>query len=148
MAIRVLLDHNVPEDKIALLSLLVSKQGLNVYQSFEIIFFCLIDTGVQTIAYVFPKVKIVTTACDTQLDQVTGFICPGLGNFGDRYFGTDLMGDTSDTDDVITSTTFRACSPHSPSPGPKKPLDNHDSNFASSVVLKSFDPETLSNGDQ
>ncbi|CAF5056159.1 unnamed protein product, partial [Rotaria sp. Silwood1] len=26
MAIRVLLDHNVPEDKIALLSLLVSKQ--------------------------------------------------------------------------------------------------------------------------
>jgi uridine kinase len=28
MAIRVLLDHSVPEDKIALLSLLVSKQGL------------------------------------------------------------------------------------------------------------------------
>jgi hypothetical protein len=28
MAIRVLLDHNVPEDRIALLSLLVSKQGL------------------------------------------------------------------------------------------------------------------------
>ena len=27
MAIRVLLDHNVPEEKIALLSLLVSKQG-------------------------------------------------------------------------------------------------------------------------
>lgn len=27
MAIRVLLDHKVPEDKIALLSLLVSKQG-------------------------------------------------------------------------------------------------------------------------
>jgi uridine kinase len=27
MAIRVLLDHNVPEDKIALLSLLVSTQG-------------------------------------------------------------------------------------------------------------------------
>ncbi|CAF4315685.1 unnamed protein product, partial [Adineta steineri] len=38
MAIRVLLDHNVPEDKIALLSLLVSKQG------------------VQTVAYAFPKV--------------------------------------------------------------------------------------------
>jgi uridine kinase len=29
MAIRVLLDHNVSEDKIALLSLLVSKQGLS-----------------------------------------------------------------------------------------------------------------------
>ncbi|CAF4240197.1 unnamed protein product [Rotaria socialis] len=82
MAIRVLLDHNVPEEKIALLSLLVSKQG------------------VQTIAYVFPKVKIVTTACDTQLDLTSGFICPGLGNFGDRYFGTDLTGYTSDADDL------------------------------------------------
>jgi len=30
MAIRVLLDHNVSEDKIAVLSLLVSKQGLNI----------------------------------------------------------------------------------------------------------------------
>ncbi|CAF1639735.1 unnamed protein product [Rotaria sp. Silwood1] len=85
MAIRVLLDHNVPEDKIALLSLLVSKQG------------------VQTVAYAFPKVKIVTTACDTELDQYTGFICPGLGNFGDRYFGTDLIGYTSDIDDLITT---------------------------------------------
>ncbi|CAF4338866.1 unnamed protein product, partial [Adineta steineri] len=74
MAIRVLLDHNVPQEKIALLSLLVSKQG------------------VHTIAYAFPKVKIVTTACDTQLDHDTGFICPGLGNFGDRYFGTDCIG--------------------------------------------------------
>ncbi|CAF1472367.1 unnamed protein product [Adineta ricciae] len=79
MAIRVLLDHNVPEDRIALLSLLVSKQG------------------VQTVAYAFPKVKIVTTACDTQLDPDTGFICPGLGNFGDRYFGTDPIG--SDAED-------------------------------------------------
>jgi uracil phosphoribosyltransferase len=32
MAIRVLLDHNVPEDKIALLSLLVSKQGWSIYE--------------------------------------------------------------------------------------------------------------------
>ncbi|CAF4019503.1 unnamed protein product [Rotaria magnacalcarata] len=63
-------------------------------------FKCLIYTGVQTIAYVFPKVKIVTTACDTQLDLTSGFICPGLGNFGDRYFGTDLTGYTSDADDL------------------------------------------------
>ncbi|CAF3981150.1 unnamed protein product, partial [Rotaria sp. Silwood1] len=58
---------------------------------------------VQTVAYAFPKVKIVTTACDTELDQYTGFICPGLGNFGDRYFGTDLIGYTSDIDDLITT---------------------------------------------
>jgi hypothetical protein len=124
MAIRVLLDHNVPEDKIALLSLLVSQQG------------------VQTIAYAFPKVKIVTTACDTQLDQTTGFICPGLGNFGDRYFGTDLI---SDLDDTIIHTSenlnFQPCTPHSPSP-----LYNHDENLSSSVVIKSFGYENLFNG--
>ncbi|CAF3955046.1 unnamed protein product [Adineta steineri] len=100
MAIRVLLDHNVPQEKIALLSLLVSKQG------------------VHTIAYAFPKVKIVTTACDTQLDHDTGFICPGLGNFGDRYFGTDFIGYSSDTDDTPTSInengSFQPCTPESP----------------------------------
>lgn len=35
MAIRVLLDHNVPEDKIALLSLLASKQGLIQFELFQ-----------------------------------------------------------------------------------------------------------------
>ncbi|CAF3166282.1 unnamed protein product, partial [Rotaria sp. Silwood2] len=112
MAIRVLLDHNVPEDKIALLSLLVSKQG------------------VQTVAYAFPTVKIVTTACDTQLDQNTGFICPGLGNFGDRYFGTDLIGYTSDTDDIITTihgnNSFQPCTPDSPLSGRGILLNNYD----------------------
>lgn len=47
--------------------------------------------------------KIVTTACDTQLDQETGFICPGLGNFGDRYFGTDPIASASDNEDVAFS---------------------------------------------
>jgi hypothetical protein len=129
MAIRVLLDHNVPEDKIALLSLLVSQQG------------------VQTIAYAFPKVKIVTTACDTQLDQKTGFICPGLGNFGDRYFGTDL---SSYLDDAMITTNenlnFQACSSHSPSPDAKNQLYNHDDNLSPSVVMKSFDNENVFNG--
>ncbi|CAF1052427.1 unnamed protein product [Rotaria sordida] len=112
MAIRVLLDHNVSEDKIALLSLLVSKQG------------------VQTVAYAFPKVKIVTTACDTQLDQNTGFICPGLGNFGDRYFGTDLIGYSSDTDDVMTpihgNFNFQPSTPDSPFSGQEILLNNCD----------------------
>lgn len=81
--------------------------------------------GVQTIAYAFPKVKIVTTACDTQLDHNTGFICPGLGNFGDRYFGTDLLTYSSDTDDVSAGVngnniSFQPCTPDSPSSGPRK----------------------------
>jgi hypothetical protein len=78
---------------------------------------------VQTIAYAFPKVKIVTTACDTQLDHETGFICPGLGNFGDRYFGTDLVGYSSDTDDVLNGNAcFEPCTPDSPLREPRKLL--------------------------
>jgi len=96
MAIRVLLDHNVPEEKIALLSLLVSKQG------------------VQTVAYAFPKVKIISTACDTQIDPETCFILPGLGNFGDRYFGTDKILDSSDSIDFQDQLSFQACPPDSP----------------------------------
>lgn len=69
-------------------------------------------------AYAFPKVKIVTTACDTELDHTTGFICPGLGNFGDRYFGTDVFTYSSDTDDGPMATngnlSFQPCTPDSP----------------------------------
>ncbi|CAF0832757.1 unnamed protein product [Rotaria sp. Silwood1] len=112
MAIRVLLDHNVPEDKIALLSLLVSKQG------------------VQTVAYAFPKVKIVTTAYDTQLDQETGFICPGLGNFGDRYFGTDQIASASDNEDVIFgqggNVSSQSGTPNSPQISSKLNYTNRD----------------------
>jgi len=105
----------------------------------------LIYTGVQTVAYVFPKVKIITTACDTQLDRDTGFICPGLGNFGDRYFGTDRTGYTSDTDDTTINASFQPCSPISPSPASRRTMYNHDPNLSQSVVLKSFDQESLFN---
>lgn len=69
MAIRVLLDHDVPEENITLLSLLVAV------------------SGVHSVAYAFPKVKIVTTAVDKEVNDQF-HILPGLGNFGDRYFGT------------------------------------------------------------
>ncbi|XP_021350989.1 uridine-cytidine kinase-like 1 isoform X3 [Mizuhopecten yessoensis] len=71
MAIRVLLDHDVPEENILLLSLLMA------------------ESGVHSVAYAFPKVKIVTTAVDKQVNDKF-HILPGIGNFGDRYFGTDL----------------------------------------------------------
>ncbi|GAB1601637.1 uridine-cytidine kinase-like 1 [Argonauta hians] len=70
MAIRVLLDHDVPEENITLLSLLMAL------------------SGVHSIAYAFPKVKIVTTAVDKEVNEKF-HILPGLGNFGDRYFGTN-----------------------------------------------------------
>ena len=70
MAIRVLLDHDVPEERIVLLSLLMA------------------SPGVQSIAYALPNVQMVTTAYDSEINE-DFHIIPGIGNFGDRYFGTD-----------------------------------------------------------
>jgi len=70
MAIRVLLDHDVPEQNINLVSLLMA------------------ESGVHTIAYAFPHVKIVTSAVDPEINDKF-HVLPGIGNFGDRYFGTE-----------------------------------------------------------
>ncbi|CAJ0931177.1 unnamed protein product [Ranitomeya imitator] len=80
MAVRVLLDHEVPEDKIFLLSLLMA------------------ELGVHSVAYAFPHVRILTTAVDKKVNDMFRII-PGIGNFGDRYFGTDAPADWSDEDD-------------------------------------------------
>nr|XP_006132576.1 uridine-cytidine kinase-like 1 [Pelodiscus sinensis] len=77
MAVRVLLDHDVPEDKIFLLSLLMA------------------EMGVHSVAYAFPQVKIITTAVDKKVNNLFRII-PGIGNFGDRYFGTDAPPDWSE----------------------------------------------------
>lgn len=111
MAIRILLDHDVPEDNIYLLSLLMS------------------EPGVHALAYAFPKVKIwylkkktwtkfnrisfpklkdkktsffpkkknfqvrlITTAVDQELSE-NFYVLPGMGNFGDRYYGTCMSDD-------------------------------------------------------
>uniref|UniRef100_A0A672I7S9 Uridine-cytidine kinase n=1 Tax=Salarias fasciatus TaxID=181472 RepID=A0A672I7S9_SALFA len=73
MAVRVLLDHDVSEGKIFLLSLLMA------------------ELGVQSLAYAFPQVRILTTAVDKDVNREF-HIVPGIGNFGDRYFGTDAPG--------------------------------------------------------
>ena len=70
MAIRVLLEHDVPENQITLVSLLMAAQG------------------VYSLAYAHPNLRIVTTAVDHKIDN-NYHIIPGIGNFGDRYFGTD-----------------------------------------------------------
>ncbi|NXW67836.1 UCKL1 protein, partial [Hirundo rustica] len=70
MAVRVLLDHDVQEDRIFLLSLLMA------------------EMGVHSVAYAFPRVHIITTAVDKRVNEEFHII-PGIGNFGDRYFGTD-----------------------------------------------------------
>lgn len=70
MAIRILLDHDVPEENIMLVSLLMA------------------EIGVHSIAYAFPSVKIVTSAIDPEINDKF-YVIPGIGNFGDRYFGTE-----------------------------------------------------------
>src|SRR3990167_8124910 len=80
MAIRVLLDHNVPEENIIFLTLISA------------------PVGIHTIAYAFPSVKIATTSVDDKVsDQY--LILPGVGNFGDRYFGTE--NDDEDDDFIL-----------------------------------------------
>ncbi|GAA49564.1 uridine-cytidine kinase-like 1 [Clonorchis sinensis] len=69
MAMRVLVEHDVPEEKIIFISLIMALQG------------------VRNIAYTYPKAHIVTTAVDSGLNDQY-HILPGVGNFGDRYFGT------------------------------------------------------------
>ncbi|KAI8062516.1 uracil phosphoribosyltransferase-domain-containing protein [Gongronella butleri] len=71
MAIRVLLDHDVPEENIIFLTFLAAPVGLNVIKK------------------AFPKVKIVTSMVDPVLSKEKLWIEPGIGNFGDRYFGTE-----------------------------------------------------------
>ncbi|VDN02977.1 unnamed protein product [Thelazia callipaeda] len=70
MAIRVLLDHDVLEENIVLLSLLMA------------------GTGVHSLAYAFPKVTLLTTAVDPDVNELY-YVIPGMGNFGDRYYGTE-----------------------------------------------------------
>lgn len=71
MAIRILLDHDVKEENIMFVSLIMAR------------------VGVHTISSVFPKVKIVTASVDPELNEKY-YIKPGMGNFGNRYFGTEI----------------------------------------------------------
>ena len=63
-------DHEVPQENILFVSMLAAKLGL------------------QTVAYTFPRVRIITTAIDPQVNEKY-HILPGVGNYGDRYFGTE-----------------------------------------------------------
>lgn len=68
-AIGTLVERGVPEENIIFLNIISCAEGLeNVWRA-------------------HPKVRVVTTAVDDGLDEHK-FIVPGLGDFGDRYFGT------------------------------------------------------------
>jgi uracil phosphoribosyltransferase len=50
---------------------------------------CIISApeGVAVLETVYPDVDIITGVIDRELDE-NKYICPGLGDFGDRLFGT------------------------------------------------------------
>jgi uridine kinase len=63
MAIRVLLDHDVPEDHIIFTTLIAAPPGLHA------------------LARVFPKVKVVVSEVDQCISDAY-HILPGIGNYG------------------------------------------------------------------
>lgn len=68
-AIRILLEAGVREDHLIFINLLACPEGLrNIFAS-------------------YPSVRVVTGAVDKGLND-KAYIVPGLGDFGDRYFGT------------------------------------------------------------
>jgi len=68
-AIEVLLKHGVKDEQIILITLIAAPEG------------------VEHMRKVHPEVTIVTTEVDKRLNERL-FIEPGIGDFGDRYFGT------------------------------------------------------------
>eukprot|EP00871_Galdieria_phlegrea_P001061 jgi/Galph1/1956/GphlegSOOS_G634.1 len=69
MALHLLLQAGVQEEKIILVNILSSKDGIAAVHS------------------AVPKVTVVTGEVDEHLNSKK-FIVPGCGDFGDRYFGT------------------------------------------------------------
>jgi uracil phosphoribosyltransferase len=71
-AIQVLLDKGVDEDKIVFINLIT------------------VPEGITALCQRYPKVKLVTSAIDERLNE-NAYMMPGIGDFGDRYFGTDIV---------------------------------------------------------
>lgn len=69
-AIQVLLDHGVAESNIIFINLIAAPEGIAAVRRRH------------------PKLPIVTSAVEQRLNQ-DAYMIPGIGDFGDRYFGTD-----------------------------------------------------------
>ena len=71
MCIQKLIDSGVSEDRITFINLVT------------------VDKGTRKVLETFPKVRMITACIDPHLNE-SRYICPGLGDFGDRYFGSKL----------------------------------------------------------
>jgi len=68
-AVEVLLEAGVKQDRIIFVNLIAAPEGIEMMSK------------------KFPLIKIVTAEIDEKLDEKK-YIIPGIGDFGDRYFGT------------------------------------------------------------
>lgn len=69
-AVQVLLRSGVAEDRIVFVTLITVPEAIRRFCERH------------------PRVRIVTSAVDEQLNE-NAYMLPGIGDFGDRYFGTD-----------------------------------------------------------
>ncbi|EGG16720.1 uracil phosphoribosyltransferase [Cavenderia fasciculata] len=69
-AVEVLLERGVKEENIIFINLVAAPEGIRFFTA------------------KFPKVSIVTGEIDSNLNDKK-YIIPGIGDFGDRYFGTE-----------------------------------------------------------
>ncbi len=69
-AIQMLLEHGVAEEKIVFINFISAPEGI------------------QVVCDRHPKLKIVTSSVERQLNE-NAYMLPGIGDFGDRFFGTD-----------------------------------------------------------
>lgn len=70
-AIQVLLDKGVAEENIVFINLLTAPEGITA------------------VCQRYPNVRFVTSAIEARLNE-KAYMVPGIGDFGDRYFGTDI----------------------------------------------------------
>jgi uracil phosphoribosyltransferase len=70
MAIQLLLDRGVREDRIIFVTFIAAPEGI------------------QAVCDQYPKVRIVTSSIEACLNE-RAYMVPGIGDFGDRFFGTD-----------------------------------------------------------
>lgn len=69
-AIQVLLDRGVPEASIVFIAFLAA------------------PAGIAAVTARYPRIRIVTSAIEERLNE-HAYMLPGIGDFGDRFFGTD-----------------------------------------------------------
>ncbi|MFC5801291.1 uracil phosphoribosyltransferase [Streptomyces formicae] len=69
--IQLLLDKGVAEENIVFVNLIT------------------VPEGIATFCRKYPKVQIVTSAIEQRLNE-NAYMIPGIGDFGDRFFGTDI----------------------------------------------------------